>query len=264
MGSNSTTRPKSSLKARLRLWGRTAVHTHRPYTASGRAQPLQDHPSRSLAGKAPRVPRPGWGHLFYPLLPGQGWSCGSAGTTPTPVSTLAWAPLAAGRAPPSRLRLGPQGRTGPGPYVVPPPPQGRQASLPCLLARHRLRAILSNLSWRSQSNFLQGSPDTHTQWGSGLEVPPREKPLHQVGLPVGALAPLSSSPGTSSQDQGGARAWQEALPSVSLWWMEAWGWGCPREVWSPAGQAPLAQGPVLNAGPGPGRRCCPVPSTPPT
>lgn len=121
VGSNNTTRPKSSLKARLRLWGRTAVHTHRPCTASGRAQPLQDHPTRSLAGKAPRVPRPGWGRLFYPLLPGQGWSCGSAGATPTPMSTLTWAPLAAGRAPPSRLRLGPQGRTGPGPYVVPPP-----------------------------------------------------------------------------------------------------------------------------------------------
>lgn len=30
VGSNSTTRPKSSLKARLRLWGRAAVHTHRP------------------------------------------------------------------------------------------------------------------------------------------------------------------------------------------------------------------------------------------
>ena len=42
----------------------------------------------------------------------------------------------------------------------------------------------------------------------------------------------ANSLGTSCQDQEpqGTRAWQEALPSLSLWQMEAWGWGCSREV----------------------------------
>lgn len=244
VGSNSTTRPKSSMKARLRLWGCTAVHTHRPCKASGRARPLQDHPSRPLAGKALRVPRPGWECLFYPLLPGQGWSCSSAGATLTPGV---------------HLGLGSTGGWESTPFSPPPgypgqdwswalcgPSRSRRADrcpLPCLLGRHPLRAILSNLSLKSQSD---SSARQSTQ-------------AHPVGQqPGGATQGEASAPGRPARgDPGPAQPvpWAPALGTRSPRAPEL---GrrlsppCPCGRWRPgAGGAPVKCGHQLDKRPWP-------------
>lgn len=65
--------------------GKLLYLAHRPCTTSGRAQPLQSHPSRPLAGRQPESL--GLGGVPSACSPGQGWSCGSAGAALSPVST---------------------------------------------------------------------------------------------------------------------------------------------------------------------------------
>lgn len=160
-------------------------------------------PVLTAGGEGSQSPR-AWVGESYPLLPGQGWSCGSAGAALPPgihpglCSTGGWESTPFSPPPGSHGQNWSWALCGPSPSH-----RADRCPLPCFLGRHPLQAILPNLSLKSQSNS-SAEQSTHA---------------HPAGQrPGGATQGEASAPGRSAGgDPGPAQParWAPALRTRS-------------------------------------------------